>query len=74
MKSLALILGLLAAVQVCNCNIQLCTAVMLGLAVGIMNICGSAQTALSIFINTIHERKWTSMSDGMKVEYTKGVD
>jgi hypothetical protein len=55
MKSLALILGLLAAVQVCNCNIQLCTAVMFGLAVEIMNICGSAQTDLRIliFINII---------------------
>jgi hypothetical protein len=42
MKSLALILGLLAAVQLCNCNIQLCTAVMFGLAVEIINICGSA--------------------------------
>jgi hypothetical protein len=68
MKSLALILGLLAAVQVCNCNIQLCTAVMFGLAVEIMNICGSALTDLSVFINIIHERKWTSMSDGVKLK------
>jgi hypothetical protein len=56
MKSLALILGLLAAVQVCNCNIQLCTAVMFGLAVEIMNICGSAHADLRIFINTIHKK------------------
>jgi hypothetical protein len=67
MKSLALILGLLAAVQVCNCNIQLCAAVMFGLAVEIMNICGSAHIDLRIFI----KRTWTSMSDGMKLKYTK---
>jgi hypothetical protein len=59
--------------NICNCNIQLCTAVLFGLGVGIVNICGSAQTALSIFINTIHERRWTSMSDGVKLEYKKGV-
>jgi hypothetical protein len=74
MKSLALILGLLAAVQVCNCNIELCTAVMFGLAVGIMNICGSAQTDLSVFTNIIHERRCTSMSDGIKLKYTKVVN
>jgi hypothetical protein len=71
MKSLALILGLLAAVQVCNCNIQLCTAVMFGLAVEIIKICGSAQTDLRIFINTLPGRRWTSKSNGMKMKYTK---
>jgi hypothetical protein len=73
MKSLALILGLLAAVQVCNCNIQLCTAVMFELAFEIMKICGSAHTDLRIFINTINGRRWTSIADGMKLKYTKGV-
>jgi hypothetical protein len=44
---------------------------MFGLAVGIMNICGSAQTQLGMFINTVHGRRWTFMSDGMKLKYTK---
>jgi hypothetical protein len=37
MKSLALILGLLAAVHVYNITIQLCTAVLFELAVEILN-------------------------------------
>jgi hypothetical protein len=46
---------------------------MFGLAVENMNICGSVQTDLRIFINTIYERRWTSKSDGVKLKYTKGV-
>ena len=75
MKSLALILGLLVAVQVCNFTIQLCTAVILELAVEIMNRCGSphAELRISIFINIIHERRWTSMSECTKLKYTNRV-
>jgi uncharacterized membrane protein YiaA len=41
MKSLELILGLLAAVHVYNITINLYTIVIFELAVEIMNICGS---------------------------------
>jgi hypothetical protein len=46
---------------------------MFGLAVEIMNICGSALTDLRIliFMSTIHEKIWTNLSDGMKLKYTK---
>jgi hypothetical protein len=46
---------------------------MLGLAVGSLNIRGSAQTGLTVLINVIHGRRWKFMSDGMKLKYTKIV-
>jgi hypothetical protein len=69
MKSLALILGLLAAVQVYNFNIQLCNSVMFELAVEFLNLCGSAHAKFRILmlINKIYVRRWTSMSDDMKL-------
>jgi hypothetical protein len=67
MKSLALILGLLAAIHVYNITVELCTAVLFELAVEIMKTCGSShsESRISIFINKIHESRWKFMSDGI---------
>jgi hypothetical protein len=46
---------------------------MFELAVEIRNICGSAHADSRIFINTTLERRWMSMSNCMKLKYTKRV-